>query len=156
MEPAAAPPMSTERSPDVTPPEKARTTARPDREPATSRTVTLPSRVRASAGSSCPIVVVNVTSVPFWTCVPPASITVAVISAVPLTGTIVVLLKSVTVEPVGAVRGTLSHAADTTRAARPRATSARLERVAGVARQGSSVASAIMALKALTRIASCI
>ena len=98
-EPAAAPPMSTDRSPDVTPPEKARTTARPDREPAIRRTRTLPSRVRASAGSIWPMVVVNVTSVPFWTSVPPDSTTVAVMSAAPLTGTIVVLLKSVTVEP---------------------------------------------------------
>ena len=61
------------------------------------------------------MVVVNVTSVPFWTSVPPASITVAVMSAAPLTGTIVVLLKRVTVEPVGAVSGTLSQAADATR-----------------------------------------
>ena len=57
IEPAAAPPMSTDRSPEVTPPEKARTTARPDRVPAIRRTVTLPSRVRASAGSIWPMVV---------------------------------------------------------------------------------------------------
>jgi hypothetical protein len=148
--------MSTGRSPEVMPPEKARTTARPERVPAIRRTVARPSRVRASAGSSCPIVVVNVTRVPFCTCVPPASITVAVISAAPFTGTIVVLLKRVTVEPVGAVSGTLSHAADAQAARSPRATSARLERVAGAGRRSRSEAGAIMALKALTRIASCI
>ena len=65
------------------------------------------------------MVVVNVTSVPFCTSVPPASITVAVISAAPLTGTIVVLLKRVTVEPVGAVSGTLSQAAEATAASKP-------------------------------------
>ena len=85
IEPAALLPMSTNRSPDVTPPEKARTTARPDRVPASRRTVALPSFVRASAGSIGPMVVVNVTSVPFWTSVPPCSITVAVMSAAPLT-----------------------------------------------------------------------
>ena len=82
--PAAAPPMSTDRSPDVTPPEKARTTARPDRVPAVRRTVTLPSRVRASAGSIWPMVVVKVTSVPFWTSVPPDSTTVAVMITAPM------------------------------------------------------------------------
>jgi hypothetical protein len=148
--------MSTDRSPDVTPPEKARTTARPERVPATRRTVTLPSRVRASPGSSWPMVVVNVTSVPFCTWVPPASITVAVMSADPLTGTIVVLLKRVTVDPVGAVSGTLSHAAEAAAASSARATSARLERMAGDGRRSRSEAGAIMAFKALTRIASCI
>ncbi len=156
IEPAAAPPMSTDRSPDVTPPEKARTTARPDRVPAIRRTVTLPSRVRASAGSIWPMVVVNVTSVPFWTSVPPDSTTVAVMSAAPLTGTIVVLLKRVTVEPDGAVSGTLSQPADAKAAANPRAMSARLERMAGADRRNRNVAGAIMALNALTRIASCI
>ena len=123
----------------MTPPEKARTTARPDRVPAIRRTVALPSRVRASAGSIWPMVVENVTSVPFCTSVPPDSTTVAVMSAVPLTGTIVVLLKSVTVEPVGAVSGTLSQPADAN-AANPRAMSARLEKMAGADRRNRNVA----------------
>jgi len=156
IEPAAAPPMSTDRSPEVIPPENARTTARPDRPPASRRTVALPSCVRASAGSIWPIVVVNVTSVPFWTCVPPDSMTVAVMSAAPLTGTIVVLLKRVTVDPVGAVSGTLSQPAEAKAAASPRAISARRDRMAGTGRRSRDVAGAIMAFNALTRIASCI
>ena len=103
------------------------------------------------------MVVVKLTSVPFWTCVPPSSITVAVISAVPLTGTIVVLLKRVTVEPVGAVSGTLSHAADVTSGEEPEGGCAPRE-TRGRKRDGESDkrADAIMAVEPLTRIASCI
>ena len=56
-----------------------------------------------------PTVVVNVTNVPLWASVPADSITVAVTSADPLTGTTVVSLKSVSVEPLGAVSGIVSH-----------------------------------------------
>jgi hypothetical protein len=80
---------------------------------------------------------------------------VAVISADPFTGTIVVLLKRVTVDPDGAVNGTLSHAVAAMSASHP-TTSAVRRRGGGVGnddRDGSR-AGAIMALKALTRIAS--
>jgi hypothetical protein len=53
---------------------------------------------------------VKVTDVPSWTAVPPASMTAAVTSMVPLMGTVVWLTDSVIVDPVGEVRGTLSHA----------------------------------------------
>ena len=53
---------------------------------------------------------VNVTTVPFCTGVPADSVTEALISAVPWTGTTVVLTVSVIVDEVGASSGTLSQA----------------------------------------------
>ncbi len=91
-------------------PENAPTLAVPLCELATKRTVALPPCVRASFGSMLPNDEVNVTTVPFWTGVPADSVTDAVISADPLTGTTVVLEVSVIVDSVGASRGTLSQA----------------------------------------------
>ena len=63
----------------------------PDCVPALNLTVHLPSCVVASLGSIVPSEVVNETTVPLWTVTPPFWRTVAVISAVPLSGTIGVL-----------------------------------------------------------------
>ena len=74
----AAPPICTASSSVVTAsPETALIVATPDWLPARRRTSTVPFRVRASRGSSDPSDVVRMTSVPFWTAVPPCSITVA-------------------------------------------------------------------------------
>ena len=109
-----------------------------------------------------PIVVVNVTNVPLWASVPADSITVAVMSADPLTGTTVVLLKSVSVEPLGAVSGTVSHPTANTSAQASAIHLAGKENPAKTrirdrkqSQQTSPEAGAIMP-KALTRIASCI
>ncbi len=91
-------------------PEKALISAVPDWVPAISRTVALPPVVRPSAGSILPSDVVNVTTVPFCTGVPPLSSTLAVTSADPPSGSNCVLVNSVMVVPVGARSGTLSHA----------------------------------------------
>src|SRR5258706_2287918 len=98
-----------------------------------NRTCTWPLLVRASLGSIRPIVLVNDTTVPFWTGVPapgddvavvvagvlapvvgvvavvPFSITVATISTSPLRGTLVAAGISEMTLPVGARSGTLSH-----------------------------------------------
>ena len=74
----------------------------PDVPPALNRTVTLPSFVLASRGSTLPILEVNVTWVPFWTGVPAGSITVAVISTDPFSGTEVPFANRVIVVSVGA------------------------------------------------------
>jgi hypothetical protein len=71
----------------------------------------LPLFVRASAGLIVPSEVVNVTTVPFWTAVPELSVTVATISTDPFVGTDAPAAKSAIVDSVGAVSGTLSHAA---------------------------------------------
>ena len=92
------------------PPETARTVAVPETLPARNVTVHDPLCVRASAGSIVPMVVEKVTTVPFWTGVPADSVTVAVREAVPLSGTKVALAARLMVDPVGAVRGTLSQA----------------------------------------------
>ena len=91
-------------------PENALISAVPERSPALSRTVALPPFVRASAGSMLPREVVNVTTVPFCTGVPPLSSTLAVTSAEPPSGSNCVLVNNVIVVPVGARSGTLSHA----------------------------------------------
>ena len=69
-----------------------------------------PFSVRASRGSITPTVDVKYTIVPFCTGVPADSVTVAVISALPVTGRTVWLVVKVMDESVGAVRSTLSHA----------------------------------------------
>lgn len=91
-------------------PENAPILAVPDCVLAMKRTVALPPWVRASVGSMLPNEEVNVTTVPFCTGVPADSVTDAVTSAVPLTGTTVVLTVSVMVDSVGASSGTLSQA----------------------------------------------
>jgi type II secretory pathway pseudopilin PulG len=58
-----------------------------------------------------PADVMNVTVVPLWTGVPAGSTTVAMSSAVPLSPSVVESMDSVTIESVGASKGTLSHAA---------------------------------------------
>ncbi len=92
-------------------------TAVADCVPARNVARALPPSVRASLGSTTPTEDVNVTSVPLWTGVPAGSITVAVSSAVPLIGSVVVLTESVTVDSTGASNGTLSHAEARTMAA---------------------------------------
>ena len=64
--------MVNARSPEVIPPEKARTVAFPEVLPGLRRTVQVPSCVRASLGSIVPIVVVKSTTVPLCTGMPPA------------------------------------------------------------------------------------
>ncbi len=82
----------------------------PDRPSAMNLTVTLPFRVRASEGSMRPSVVVKETTVPFCTAVPADSITVAMMSVEPVDDTDVAVAKSVIVDSLGAVSGTLSQA----------------------------------------------
>src|SRR5262245_60899896 len=111
-------------------------------------TRTWPLFVRASAGSTRPIVVVNVTTVPLCTGVPapcdelevgvvgvvgvwpgvvgvvgallcPCSMTVATISIEPFDGTVVAVAKSVMTLPVGARSGTLSQEAENSVTERP-------------------------------------
>src|SRR5690606_6758490 len=106
----------------VAAPEKAVMRAMPERPSAISRVRARPPSVSASAGSKRPSVVTKVTTVPLWTGVPPAvvppsspppslpSVTMATISADPLTGTTFVVDTSVMVAPDGATRGILSHA----------------------------------------------
>ena len=95
---------------DVALPEKAVTIAVPLTVPASSRTVARPSLVRACWVSSVPRVVEKVTSVPFWTGVPASSVTLAVITDCPSRGSSAWLATSITVDPVGANSGRLSHA----------------------------------------------
>ena len=71
--------------------------------------MTRPLVVRASGGSTRPSVVVKVTTVPFWTGVPGASVTVAIRSTPPVRGTEDPLANSSIVDSVGAVSGTLSQ-----------------------------------------------
>ena len=65
----------------------------------------------------------NRTSVPLCTGVPPASMTVATTSADPLAPNVVELTETVTVDPVGASRATLSQAAAVNTRARSAETS---------------------------------
>ena len=65
--------------------------------------------VSASGGTIVPSVVVNATCVPCWGGVPEGSITCAMMSADPLTGSAVTPVVSVIVEPDGARSGTLSQ-----------------------------------------------
>lgn len=114
----------------------------PDVAPVVNLTVTRPFEVRASAGSIVPIVVVKLTTVPFWTGVPAAAeldVPVPVPVPVPLlvpfsmsTATTSTELLSATASlttvrlmtvPVGARRGTLSQEASV--AARARAVTGR-------------------------------
>jgi hypothetical protein len=96
----------------VAPPDMALMTAVPLARPAQNLTITRPAgSVSASGGSIEPSVVVKETTVPLWGGVPAASITCAMISAVPFTGTTLVDAVNVIVEPVGARSGTSSQAA---------------------------------------------
>lgn len=112
------------------PPECARMVAAPDRPSPMNFTVTRPFCVCASAGSMRPIVDVKLTRVPLCTGVPaagvvesvpllaePCSMSVAMMSTLPLAGTeLAVAVRKITVPP-GASRGALSQpeaATDTT------------------------------------------
>jgi hypothetical protein len=97
-------------------PEKASTVAVPATDPARRRTDARPSLVLACWLSSAPRVVEKVTSVPFWTGVPAPSATLAVIVVSPSRETTAWLATSITVDPVGASSGTLSHAESVGRA----------------------------------------
>ncbi len=81
--------------------------------------MTWPFDVRASRGSTVPSDDVNVTTVPFCTGVPAASITTAVISVLPLVGSTLTLDTRRIVVLVGASSGTLSQPAASRAAARP-------------------------------------
>ena len=81
----------------------------PDCAPARNLTVALPLWVLASTGSNVPRLLEKMTTVPFCTVVPAGSMTYAVISAEPFTGTMLALDDSVMADPVGAVSGTLSQ-----------------------------------------------
>jgi hypothetical protein len=72
--------------------------------------VATPFRVCASTGFTVPRLVRNRTVVPFCTGVDELSITNAVISVLPPTGSTLVGAVTVIDEPVGASSGTLSHA----------------------------------------------
>jgi len=118
-EAAAAPPISTVIGVSVRAlPENATIDAVPDCVPAWSVTTAWPLLVTASCGSSVPSVEVKVTNVPLLAGVPLGSMTVAMISALPLTGSTLRLDTTVMTEAVGASNGTLSHAATDTRAQR--------------------------------------
>jgi len=108
---AAAPPIWTSTFSEIGSPESAPTVARPERFPAFSLTRTLPFSVRASRGETVPSVVVNVTSVPFCTAVPLCSMTVAMISAMPLIGKTSGEMARVMADCVGARSGTVLQAA---------------------------------------------
>ena len=103
---------------DVAVPENALTVAVPAFFPASRRTETRPSWVRASWGSSVPRVVENVTRVPFWAAVPLGSVTTAVMVASPSSGRTDWLATTVIVESVGANSGRLSQAEKEIRARR--------------------------------------
>lgn len=113
-----AAPVPVEAEPDVElEPENALMTAVPDCEPALKMTVALLFDVATSVGVTVPSEVVKVTIVPFCTGLPPLSSTLAVISAVPLIGRTCAFVYSLIVVPVGAKRGTLSHATSSATAA---------------------------------------
>ena len=103
VEPAAAP--------EVAPaaPEVARTSATPLDEPAVKVALARPPVVCTVVGAMVPSVVVKVTCVPFCTGVPLPSSTNAVTSVVPPVDSVRVAALNVTLDPVGAVSGTLSH-----------------------------------------------
>jgi type II secretory pathway pseudopilin PulG len=121
--PTAAAPTRISMSSDLLPPEKAPILAAPDWAPAMKRTVTWPFCVRASRGSMVPSDEVKVTTVPFCTAVPADSITTAVISVLPATGSTPSPATSRIVVLVGASNGTLSQA-EPASAARSEPTSA--------------------------------
>jgi hypothetical protein len=87
-------------------------TATPELSPALKVATAIPLLVCASAGVTVPRVVVKRTVVPFCTGVPLDSMTKAVNPTVPFVGTVVAFALNVTVDPVGAINGTLSHEAD--------------------------------------------
>jgi type II secretory pathway pseudopilin PulG len=95
--------------PEPDPPENAWICAMPLTLPAWKRTLADPLCVRASYGSKLPRLVLKVTSVPFCTGVPDDSITVAVTSVEPFTGSTVCEAYTEIVEPDGASSGTLSQ-----------------------------------------------
>src|SRR5262245_46442114 len=116
MRSAAAAPTLISISSARLPPETAPIFAVPDCELPMNLTVALPPDVCASRCSMVPNDAVKVTMVPLWTGVPPDSMTDAMISAVPLMGTTVVLTLRMMVDSVGAVRGTLSQPTSTPQA----------------------------------------
>lgn len=111
--PPSPAPMTISTSSASASPDCALTIAVPVRLPAWKVVVTRPFSVRASRGSTDPSVVANVTTVPFWGAFPPSSRTMAVIWAVPFIGSDVVFTESVTIDPDGASKGTLSQAVET-------------------------------------------
>jgi hypothetical protein len=113
-----------------TPPEIAVIVAVPFDEPARNLATTRPlMSVSASAGTIDPNVLVNVTCVPFWGGVPAGSMTCAMISADPLTGSAVTEVVSVIVDPDGARSGTLSQV---TLSARTAASISKTEALRGI------------------------
>jgi hypothetical protein len=96
--------------PTPMPPEFARISATPDKSPALNVTVATPFLVCAEVWLSVPIVVENVTVVPFCTGVPLDSATNAEISVLPPSGSVNVPADTDIVELVGASSGTLSQA----------------------------------------------
>src|SRR5687768_4613312 len=107
---AAAPPTRTSTSVARAPPENAVIFAVPEAPLARNVVRAIPPSVRTTTGSTWPTDAWNVTSVPLWTGVPAASITVAITSAAPFDATDVELIDNVTVDPVGANNATLSQA----------------------------------------------
>src|SRR5262249_15396589 len=97
--------------PPPAPPDTAWIVATPGLAPALNVATATPLLVCASAGVMVPRVVVKRTIVPFCTGVPLDSVTKAVSPTVPLVGTVDEFALSVIAEPVGAISGTLSHAA---------------------------------------------
>jgi hypothetical protein len=95
----------------VAPPDVAVIVAVPDEVPALNFTMTRPPLVSASGGCTDPSVVVNVMSVPSCGGVPAGSSTCAMMSVVPLSGSVVAAAVTVMVELAGASNGTLWQAA---------------------------------------------
>jgi hypothetical protein len=95
-------------APTLEPPDAAVIVAVPEAFPAANFTTTRPLiSVSASNGCTAPSVVVNVMSVPRLGGVPAGSMTWAMISALPLSGSAVAADVKVMVDPDGASSGTL-------------------------------------------------